>query len=119
MQVTSAIDYVHGRFNRRLQLLGYLVSRFKRPRVYQQNYLRELRAQFGEATFDTVIPDLAEFEKSVTDALLLTQHAPSSREADIARHFFDEVETRSQKLRRGGSRSRQAGVPAGVAVGAQ
>jgi len=36
MQVTSAVEYVQSRFNRRLQLLGYLVSRFKRRRAYRR-----------------------------------------------------------------------------------
>jgi len=95
MQVTAAIDYVRSRFNRRLQLLGYLVSRFKRRRAYQQSYLTQLRSHFGPKTFETVVPDLAQFERSVTDAVLLTEHAPSSRAARIARDFFDETLRRS------------------------
>ena len=83
MQVTAAIDYVRSRFNQRLQLLGYLVSRFKRRRAYQQSYLSQLRAHFGPMPFDTVIPDLAQFERSVTDAVLLTEHAATSPAGDI------------------------------------
>src|SRR5205823_3481413 len=66
VQVTAAIRYVQQHDNRRLQLLGYLVSRFKRARSYQRSYLRQLREHFGELAFDTVLPDLAQFEKSVT-----------------------------------------------------
>ncbi|MBW3541544.1 MAG: ParA family protein [Planctomycetes bacterium] len=101
MQVTAAVDYVRTRFNKRLELLGYLVSRFKRARAYQQNYLRQLREHFGESTFDTVVPDLALFEKSVTDAILLTRHSPASAEADVARRLLDEVAARAERLRRG------------------
>jgi chromosome partitioning protein len=119
MQVAAAVDHVQQRFNTRLRLLGYLVSRFKRSRLYQQNYLRELRNQFGQDAFDTVIPDLAEFEKSVTDAILLTEHAPRSAEADIARRFFDEVLRRCEKLRPVGSRRGQARVPAAAGAGAR
>jgi len=98
MQVTAAIDYVRSRFNRRLQLLGYLVSRFKRRRAYQQSYLNQLRSHFGASTFDTVIPDLAQFERSVTDAVLLTEHATTSPAARIAREFFDETLRRFRRL---------------------
>ena len=98
MQVTAAVDYVQSRFNRRLQLLGYLVSRFKRRRAYQQSYLSQLRSHFGPKTFDTVIPDLAQFERSVTDAVLLTRHAPASSAARIAREFFDETLRRCAEL---------------------
>lgn len=94
MQVTEAIEYVKRRFNSRLKLLGYLVSRFKRRRAYQQSYLKRLREHFGNGAFDTAIPDLAEFEKSVTDRIPITLHARGSRESAIARKFFDEVNDR-------------------------
>lgn len=107
-QVTAAIDYVQRRFNRRLQLLGYLVSRFKRSRAYQQSYLAQLRSHFGPKTFETVIPDLAQFERSVMDAVLLTEHAPSSPAARIAREFFDEILGRSRGRSDGKSPSGKA-----------
>ena len=97
MQVTEAIEYVRQHFNPRLDLLGYLVSRFKKRRSYQQSYLKQLRQHFGDKAFDTVIPDLAEFEKSVTDRIPITLHAPRSAEAGIARRFFAEVERRIER----------------------
>lgn len=101
MQVTAAIRYVQSRFNPRLRLLGYLVSRFKRARSYQQTYVKQLRQHFGAQAFDSAIPDLAQFEKSVTDRIPITLHAPRSEEAGIARDFFAEVESRIQGHRRG------------------
>jgi chromosome partitioning protein len=94
VQVTEAIRYVQRRHNSSLRLLGYLVSRFKRRRTYQQSYLNQLRTHFGDLAFDTVIPDLAQFEKSVTDRIPVTVHAPRSESADIARRFFDELQAR-------------------------
>lgn len=91
VQVTEAIDYVRQRFNRDLRLLGYLVSRYRTTRSFQQTYQLGLRKHFGAHVFDTVIPDLAGFERSVTDAIPITQHAPRGRPAAIARSFFDEV----------------------------
>jgi len=90
-QVAAAIDYVRDRFNPRLTLLGYLVSRFKRTRSYQRTYLAGLRKHFGDATFDTVLSDLADFEKSVTDRIPITSRDPDSPAAAIARAFVDEV----------------------------
>lgn len=109
-QVTAAIRYVQARSNPRLRLLGYLVNQFKRARSYQQTYLAQLRQHFGRLAFDTVIPDLAEFEKSVTDRIPVTLHAPSSEEAGIARQFFDEVESRIERLRGSSPPSRRADV---------
>jgi chromosome partitioning protein len=94
MQVTSAIEYVQRRFHPDLTLLGYLASRFKKSRSFQQAYLERLGAHFGERAFDTVIPDLATFEKSVTARIPLTLYAPRSAAAGYARALFDEVERR-------------------------
>ena len=72
------------------------MSRFKRARSYQQSYLKQLHHHFGSQAFDSVIPDLAEFEKSVTDRIPITLHARGSTAAGIARDFFDEVERRAK-----------------------
>ena len=119
MQVTEAIEYVRDRFNNRLHLLGYLVSRFKPPRTYQQTYLSSLREHFGETVFDVVIPDRSDYERSVTDAVPITRHAPKSLAAKIARQFFGEVCERLEKVSgvaQGGrgvsSNRRKAAVPA-------
>ncbi len=75
VQVTEAVEHVRRRHNPDLRLLGYLVSRFKRARAYQQSYVGQLRRHFGANAFDTVVPDLAQFEKSVTDRIPITFHA--------------------------------------------
>lgn len=110
MQVTAAIRYVQQHFNRDLQLLGYLVSRFKRARAYQQSYLQQLRSHFGAEAFDTYIPDLAQFEKSVTDRIPITLHAPRSTAAGIARQFVDEIERRLERHGRRSEARRQPDV---------
>jgi chromosome partitioning protein len=118
MAVTAAIEQVRQRYNPRLKLLGYLVSRFKRARSYQQSYLKQLRAHFGPLAFDTVIPDLARFERSVTDRVPITLHAPRSEEADVARAFFREVERRIEKLGPRGAQRRRSRVQRQDAVAA-
>ena len=99
VQVTSAVEYVQQRYNEKLSLLGYLVSRFKRARSFQASYLAKLREHFGALAFDTVIPDLARYEKFVTLNVPITLHAPSSVEAGIARRLFAEVERRIARCR--------------------
>jgi chromosome partitioning protein len=90
-QVTEAVHYVQDHHNPRLRLLGYLVSRYKRSRGLQQIYLRQLRKVQGKLAFDTVIVDLAAFERSVAVRNPITRHDPNGRAAGIARDFFDEV----------------------------
>lgn len=115
VQVTEAVEYVRQRFNPKLQLLGYLVSRFKAGRVYQKAYLRQLREHFGEGVFDTVIGDLAGFERSVTDAVPITRHDSRGRAATVARSFFDETCRRiAASARRGEGRVRAVTQPAGA-----
>src|SRR5207247_2425414 len=81
----AAVEYVRQRYNPGLRLLGYLVSRFKRARAYQQGYLKQLKSHFGDLAFDTVLPALALFEKSVTDRMPLTRPSPRSAPAASAR----------------------------------
>jgi chromosome partitioning protein len=106
MQVTAAVEYVQSQYNPNLQLLGYLVSRFKRARSYQRSYLAKLREHFGGLAFDTVVPDLARFEKSVTLGVPITLHSPASIEAGIARRLFAEVERRISRCHRRRTRHR-------------
>lgn len=90
-QVTEAVEYVRKHYNSGLSILGYLVSRFKKRRVYQQTYLAGMREHFGRLVFDATIDDLSAFERAVTDAVPIIRHSPRSRASSIARSFFDEV----------------------------
>jgi len=103
VQVTEAVRHVQRTYNPKLRLLGYLVSRFKRARSFQRSYLAKLREHFGPLAFDTVIPDLARFEKSVSLGVPITLHAPASVEAGIARRLFAEVQRRISRCRRSGT----------------
>jgi chromosome partitioning protein len=116
VQVTAAVNHARERYNPQLHLLGYLVSRFKRSRSYQHSYMTELRRHFGALAFDTILPDLAGYEKSVTHSVPITLHAPASNEAGIARTLFDEVEKRIRQARR--SRPQQGRPDVLVAAGA-
>lgn len=91
VQVTELIKHVQRSYNPGLKLLGYLVSRFKRSRSYQRGYLAQLQEHFGASLFETVIPDLADFERSVIDRLPVIQNAPKTSAASIARLFAQEV----------------------------
>lgn len=104
VRVTAAVEHVRERYNPNLALLGYLVSRFKRSRSYQRSYLKKLREHFGTLAFDTVIPDLAGYEKAVTHGIPITLYAPRSHEAQVARSLVDEVERRIRRHSRGGAR---------------
>jgi chromosome partitioning protein len=119
VQVTAAVNLVRDRYNPRLALLGYLVSRFKRSRSYQRSYLKKLREHFGTLAFDTVIPDLAGYEKAVTHSIPITLHAPSSHEAKIARTLFAEVERRARRHRSGSRTHRRQHVHPATLVSAR
>lgn len=92
--VRAAIERVQQHDNPDLKLLGYVVSKFKQRRAFQLAYLRQIREAFGRDTFETVIPDSAQFERSVDNALPITLHSPSSHASHIARRLFDELESR-------------------------
>ncbi len=98
--VRKTLQHVQRCHNSNLQLLGFVVSRFKRMRKYQTTYLNQIREHFGDDAFDTVIPDLAPFEQAVNDRIPVVLHTPSSHAANIARRFFDELEARTERLGR-------------------
>jgi len=118
VQVTAAVDRARACYNPDLALLGYLVSRYKRARAYQRSYLAKLREHFGSLAFDTIIPDLAGFEKSVTHGIPITLYAPASIEAGIARRLFAEVQRRIHRSRRGSSPGSRGHVQPTAAVAA-
>lgn len=111
-QVNAAIAEVRRRYNPRLQLLGYLVSRYKQRRAYQQTYLDRMRAYFGEDVFPEPIPDLAYYEQSVCDRTPITLHRPRSEAAHIARRLVDEIDRRIQTLSGRRRQRRRQSVPA-------
>jgi len=117
-QVNAAIADVRRRYNPELKLLGYLVSRFKRARAYQQTYLERLRKHFGEDVFPEPVPDLAYYEQSVCDRLPIVLHRPRSKAAEIVRRLVDEIDRRIERLARVRRQRRRQSVPQkrGVAV---
>ena len=103
--VRAIIELVQRHDNPRLKLLGYVVSKYKRARAFQIAYLAQIRQAFGEQAFETVIPDLAQFERSVDEGIPITLHSPHCHAADVARQFFDEFVARiSQEHGRGRGR---------------
>lgn len=116
--IVTAMEEVQQRFNSKLSLLGYVVSRYKARRAYQQQYLAELRKHFEQDAFDTVIPDLAAFEKSVTDQIPITSHSPTSHASRIARRFFDELIERCERLQSSSQPNGRSSLPASSASAA-
>lgn len=111
--VIKTLEHVQRRHNARLKLLGYVVSRFRGVRKYQTTYGRRMREKFGDNAFETAIPDLSLFEQAVTDRVPIVLHSPTSHAARIARSFFDELESRAERLSSVGNASgrRGAGQP--------
>lgn len=107
--VRAVIQRVQQHDNPDLKLLGYLVSKFKRTRAFQQTYLAQIRDAFGDDAFRTLVPDRAEFERSVDVRIPITFHSPRSHAAAIARNLFDEVEARIGQEQPGSSGTRGAG----------
>ena len=108
VQVTEAIEYVRQHHNPKLRLLGYVISRYKQRRKYHNVYCDQLREHFGEDAFDTAVPDLAGYEQAVTHAIPPTLRRPTSREAQIARNLFTEVEKRIEQAGSGSRGGRRA-----------
>lgn len=116
--VRAVIERVQRRDNPRLKLLGYVVSKFKQPRTFQATYLAQIRHAFGSQVFDTVVPDLSQFERSVDEAIPITLHSPHCHAAAIARRLFDEFTARLAEEHEG-VRGRQSPSSAGARTAAR
>lgn len=92
--VRAAVERVQQHDNPDLTLLGYVVSKFKQRRSFQNAYLSQIRETFDREAFKTIIPDLSQFERAVDNAVPTTLHSPSSHASRIARQLFDEVVAR-------------------------
>ena len=108
--VLKTYEHVREQYHADLQLLGFVVNRFKRMRKYQTTYLKQLREHFGDDAFDTVIPDLSTYEQAVTDRIPVNLHSPHSHASVIAREFFAELERRTERFRRVGDVSGDCSV---------
>jgi chromosome partitioning protein len=111
--VRAVIERVQAEENPSLELLGYVVSKFKKRREFQNTYLTEIKDAFGTDVFKTMIPDLATFERSVDEALPTTLHSPRSHAASVARNFYNETVARiaAAKARKGLSRREGSARP--------
>lgn len=96
--VVKTFEHVKQHYNAELSLLGFVVSRFKKARKHQKEYLSQLRRYYGDDAFETVIPDSAKFEQSVNERIPITFHSPSSHASSIARQLFAELEERCERL---------------------
>jgi chromosome partitioning protein len=115
--VRALLESVRRFHNPRLKLLGYVVSKFKRARAFQLTYLAQIRNTLGDKVFQTVIPDLSHFERSVDEGIPITLHSPASHAAAIARQLFDEFAARVAKEHEGVSSSQSTGrAQSGVAT---
>lgn len=96
-EVTELIRYVRKHHNPRLELLGYVVSRYKHARPFQRGYHEQLRAHYGPLAFDTVVPDYGTYERSVITRSPVVFCSPHSRAATVARELFAEVLRRAHR----------------------
>ncbi len=90
-QMLSIIKQVKKRANPGLQLLGLVINKFKPKRVVEREYEKGLKEKFGKVLFTTQFRDHVQYVESVAEKMPITHYLPKSEEAQIFRHFLEEL----------------------------
>ncbi len=81
--------------NRRLKLLGIVLTLFDPRTILSAQVVSQVRQQFGEQTFDTVIPRSVRLSEAPSHGLPITLYEPAGRGATAYRSLADELLART------------------------
>jgi chromosome partitioning protein len=84
--------------NPSLQLLGHLVIRADRRLLVHRSYEQHLRRLYGDAVFETVIPEASSFKVALSCRKPVVVHHPKSQGAKSIRLLADEIMNRVAEL---------------------
>jgi chromosome partitioning protein len=91
VDVTDAATAVRTLRNPALRLLGYLVSMYQSRRTIHQAYVAQLRAMFGLAVFEAVLPEAVDYVEAVTALKPVGLFKPKGAGARAARAVAEEL----------------------------
>jgi len=89
-QVKDSIERVQ-EVNQKLRICGILLTMQDRRTVHHREVIRMVRAAFGDAVFDTVIPQTIRFQDAAIAHQTIMEYDPSSEAAKVYRAVAREV----------------------------
>ena len=94
VQFLETLGLIRRQLNPRLEVSGLLITMYDERTRLAQDVEAELREQFSEMVFETVIPRSVRVAESPSYGLPVTDHAPSSRGAVAYRALAKELAAR-------------------------
>ena len=95
--VHQAIDHA-SRLNPNLRLAGHLVTRYDGRLLVHRACEQKLRALYGDAVFDGVVPEASAFKVALTCRTPVSHHAPGSKAARVMAEVGHELLARIEIL---------------------
>jgi chromosome partitioning protein len=100
--IQGSIDHVRAGANPRLAVLGFLLTMFNKSLAVHAGYAADLRAIYGDAVFETVVPHAKDFKEAVMLRKPVVGYKPRSASAKSMEALADEMLARLE-ARAGGS----------------
>src|SRR5882757_1700737 len=94
VQFLETLGLIRRELNPRLEVSGLLITMYDERTRLAQDVEAEVREQFAEMVFETVIPRSVRVAESPSYGLPVTEHAPSSRGAVAYRALAKELAAR-------------------------
>lgn len=92
--IQGSIDHVRAGANPRLAILGFLLTMYQKTLAVHAGYASDLRAIYGDAVFDTVVPHAKDFKEAVMLRKPVVGYKPRSAAAKAMEALGDELMTR-------------------------
>ncbi|SIO67980.1 chromosome partitioning protein [Singulisphaera sp. GP187] len=89
--IQGSIDHVRAGANPRLTVLGFLLTMFQKSLAVHAGYAADLRAIYGDAVFETVVPHAKDFKESVMLRKPVVAYKPRSAAAKAIDALADEL----------------------------
>ena len=90
----EAVSLVAHGPNRRINLLGFLLTMYNGRLAIHKLYETLLREQYGRAVFETCIPYAADFKEAIAQRKPIAQYKPKGSAAKAIKLLADELVAR-------------------------
>lgn len=94
IHVQNAMELIEHGHNPELRLLGYLPNLVGPRKAIHAKWIEQLRENFGEQVFKTIIPDLTDYADSIQFQKTIVKYKPKGNAAKVMRAFTTELEAR-------------------------
>jgi chromosome partitioning protein len=95
IDLMETVNKIRSRVNRRLQLLGVLITLHDNRTILGRDVVEEVRDRFGDQVFQTIISKSVRLEESPSRKMSIFDHAPRSSGAKQYAELGEEVMQRA------------------------